>query len=938
MFTNDQNSAGWQYPTEAMLNDIVKGDKPTLRIDALQLRRLKESGNKHWRTVETAHDIDAPEWLPSPSDSLRLPCLVSISVWSISEKGVARKAIYAHSEQATIVQRRNTGTSDYFDILLDQAFVVEVDKFFTVKETSTTGSRHWRRTVTVQYTLEVSIHCPDLDNSAELLSKMEARELSNYSGVSAKDSVLNAIYTDLPECPPQGSLMQLRRSRGHKKLVLLDYGTDLSMGWSRNSGSPLHCHNRTRLENRRQLPTPSDFETHNQYTIQYTYQEGTVTRAYTQDDLNCVWCQSMAEEDRSSRGYFDRLALPCKTLDRLRFHYMTCHDNFRFEVANIVNEGGRLMVMISFTLTDIYSSSTPAEKPAHEEYSWIAPDRPFDLSRHVAGDESWAGGSKAKAKRGVGRPAKLREDVIAGASVMPDTTASKKRPSLDEVLDLPAPKRKKHTVPDVDGVTFYHNLSKQQIKTGELLRESDDEIYDDRLAQSQQHNFTELGLSSSECDFHQMFNRHVDAEQPASAIFSREAIIRFARAHQNKLSDEGWRHAFEKKLRHLRAHGVIDAEVMAFCFDMQNSVSDMKADDARNREVVEVNEGANQSNHEDEFHDIIKETLQTATIRNDRERFATTPKTASLQPKKGHKYSGKGADKEIIENGRGRLRDGSGSKPFATPSSKIVSPEMHARTSVTPARDISQSKKEIRFKYEGGHFVRRKDDEVVRVSAQITNWRAGDTRATSGHGGNNHDVAPIAHWVIEYTRAGASQQPRSSTAYAFVKADAQKSADNVVAEDLDFGKFVESLRRDLSYDPSLDDLVCRGEDDVVDVKSERQWREVLRSWEAEESLLPLHFKVLRKRKPTDPRQGSTNGAFKPFPAHGRRAALESKRVPIENKLGMCICGEPAAGGKGCIACDNPDCERQDFHMTCVGLEKRAMGWKCAACSVDSSVS
>jgi hypothetical protein len=33
------NVAGWEYPTAEMMKDLVKGQKPVLRVDGLQMRR-----------------------------------------------------------------------------------------------------------------------------------------------------------------------------------------------------------------------------------------------------------------------------------------------------------------------------------------------------------------------------------------------------------------------------------------------------------------------------------------------------------------------------------------------------------------------------------------------------------------------------------------------------------------------------------------------------------------------------------------------------------------------------------------------------------------------------------------------------------------------------------------------------------------------------------
>ena len=38
MSANEKREAGWDYPTAEMLKDLLKGQRPMLRLDALQVR------------------------------------------------------------------------------------------------------------------------------------------------------------------------------------------------------------------------------------------------------------------------------------------------------------------------------------------------------------------------------------------------------------------------------------------------------------------------------------------------------------------------------------------------------------------------------------------------------------------------------------------------------------------------------------------------------------------------------------------------------------------------------------------------------------------------------------------------------------------------------------------------------------------------------------
>ncbi|KAI7180996.1 hypothetical protein KC352_g23545 [Hortaea werneckii] len=212
------------------------------------------------------------------------------------------------------------------------------------------------------------------------------------------------------------------------------------------------------------------------------------------------------------------------------------------------------------------------EKPATEEYSWVAPRRPFDIAAHVSGDQSWIAGARSKAKRGPGRPPRSREDTEGSATSMPTVKVNRKRPSVENVQDVPEQRKRKFSDPQVQGITFYHALSKQRIRSGETLSESEDELYDARLIHSQRQAFRQVGLSKAEAAFHEAFNRHMDAEQPSSTILLREAIVRFARKTCVSLVDAVWLSAFEAKLKHLQAHRVIGDDVVAFCLEMRSTI------------------------------------------------------------------------------------------------------------------------------------------------------------------------------------------------------------------------------------------------------------------------------------------------------------------------------------------------------------------------------
>lgn len=986
MVANERRSAGWDYPTHEMLQDLVKGQKPVLRIDALQLRLRGVKNSNHWQTAQRSGDHDELEWLPVPSDDLHLPCHVTISVVESSN----RRSIYVHSLQGTIAKRQFASDGGHFyDITLCTPFLIELDKLFIATESGVNGSRHWKRTVTTKYTLEVAIKCQDSETTAALLGKLESVDPSNYAERPANEGTLRVVWSNLPQCPASGELLPAKHARGHKS-VELKYGMDISMGWARRKDSPLEMYNRERLAIGRQLPTPSASDDQevvktNQLAVRYSFKQGEETRAFTQDDLSCIWCQSVAgDNDHGFRDWYDKASVPCKSLNRLRLHYMTCHDHFKMEVGEVVNTEGGQVVPIAIALSEKHSSLTAMDSPAYhptlEEYSWTAPERPFDISAHVAGDESWVGGGKPKPKRASGRAPKAKEGAELGATAVP--VMSRKRAALDEVSDLPTPKRKRFKVPAVPGVTFYHNRSKQKIQPGEELSESDDEMYDDRLARSQQRNLAALGLSKTVCKFHQAFNRHLDAEQSSSKAFIVEALIRFARKHQTELWDDEWRHAFEEKLKHLESHGIISIDIVTACLDRQLSAMDEQHSGEANRAQDSCRANAENPRNDDEGSDLEMSDYEQPRARDNRNlptrlngegtdadpkskpeqrrlkgRFTSEPSSKGSSPrsKKGHKWSGGGADRDIVEAGRASLPNGTGRHPSFTSATKVDPLEVRSNAGTPRMGEIRETPQSERRRYVPGRYYPEDKDEELRSPGSgrskpsrafgLPNGNSLTERSVSELVDDGEELPSVAHRTIQYMRADTSQQGGSTTGYAFIKDSARhKPTAEVLAADLDFGKFVKTLRRELGFEQGRESLICRIGDGETDVASERTWYHVLKEWEGRMSLAPLVFEVMgmhrspqaqakvgaSKQQTTD----GDNGIATNSNANGLQKLQLQRSAPTKKKKGVCICGKPAEGGRGCIACDNHECERGTFHVSCAGVDKRTLGWRCAECSAS----
>ncbi|GAB1738043.1 hypothetical protein NU219Hw_g2551t1 [Hortaea werneckii] len=763
------------------------------------------------------------------------------------------------------------------------------------------------------------------------------------------------------------------------------------MGWSKDQGSPLEMYNRRQsTKQQQQLPTPNGSEDlemvspPTEYRIRYTFLDSNKTRAQVHDGLRCIWCSAGNSQKSDLAAY--------KSLDRLMLHYATHHDHFRCEVNDRRTVENQELINIMLSLADRPASHMTREKPATEEYSWVAPRRPFDIAAHVNGDQSWIAGARSKAKRGPGRPPRSREDTEASATSMPTVKANRKRPSVENVQDVPGQRKRKFSDPQVQGITFYHALSKQRIRSGETLSESEDEMYDDRLIHSQRQAFKQLGLSKAEAAFHEAFNRHMDAEQPSSTILLREAIVRFARKNCVSLIDAVWLGAFEAKLKHLQAHRVIGDDVVAFCLEMRPEIQQRRKHgkpDALGANGDSGN-GDVDGDGDTEMEDSVMQPSPPERQSGANGRFTRSVK-ASPGPEeassangvpeesleKAHRWTGGGAEKGVVEAGEAASGDSRSMSPIDTHMSINIDWENDARSKRAAGAKVPAVPKKPHIRSErgettldGGEGDQRgingsltENTEVrpgsVRISgvADVTSSAPGSKRLSSRHDrAEDQDGVPsIAYRLMQYRIASASPIVKTTRMNDFLFPSIGKPLDEITVDDLDYNKFVTMLNIQLGYQPGVDMLISRDPDGCsLPADNEDDWRNLLRTWERAESNDAILFKMtagsrvpkmpsLASRKGTEDRSAEIST---PALANGRKSASPEtfasrpstngeQRGPAlkaKSRMAGCPCGKPAEGGRDCIVCENPVCKPGVFHLACVGLERRAIGWHCSACS------
>lgn len=576
MIANEKRTSGWDFPTREMLEDLMKGQNPVLQLDSLQIRHPRSKASIRKRLRYQTNGSDGLDWLPDPNSDFRLPCRVGISV--LDTRTSRMKQTDVQTAAAVIVENRSDGSFPTFNIELRKPFLVELDKFFVVAETGTNGFRHWKRTITAKYALEITIQCEDSDDTAELLSRVEEKHITNYHETLANEGVLRTVWETLPECPPEGHLLPLKRAKGHKS-VELEYKLDVSMGWARKRESPLQRYNQilTEAQNAtRQLPTPSasdDLDKQpKKFVISYNYQDGLQIRTTSVEGLFCPFCRSGREHS---------------SFERLQLHLMTYHDHFKFDQENRSNEdSSTIRHVLWISLADEETDKVkPIEDGPIEEIrmNWVRPSRPFDINGYVRGTDRWGRQGKGRSGTRKGRAARDRDrDYVS----VPQPRPIRKRPAPEEVEDLPEYRPKKRQVPNVPGVTFYHTASKQALNPGDYVAESDDYVDESWLAQNQTFGLEELGISGTAQKFTNAFNKHLAREQSDSSILTKEALVRFARLHQEHLQDIEWQRQFRAKLNQLRDAGIIGDETVSYCVRQLRAISEAKTTDVEMESVA----------------------------------------------------------------------------------------------------------------------------------------------------------------------------------------------------------------------------------------------------------------------------------------------------------------------------------------------------------------
>jgi hypothetical protein len=569
MLALEDRRTSWDYPSTDLLDDSIHGSKPVLTIEGLRIRGL--SGKvappvEADRSSPTSdRDDGLPNWLPRPdAQRLLLQCRIQARIY---QRNSRESPLHVDMRSGTILQCENSGGRPSFDIKLDQPFHTELSKLLIVRECGSVGeSQRWRRAMSDRYSLEMTIECLDSDDAHQLLSKLDSIPTGARGHTVPSNCVLRTFWDALPECPTSGSTLPLLCTTNNTTLPLA-YGIEVSMGWI-HPESPLVQYNRglVNASRARHLLTPSasdDLEKlPSKWTIRYKFRDGFQVRELTKTSLECVHCGSGIEHSSFARLYL---------------HYTNSHQSWEYRA-----EGTEWMVSSGMTVVLwIQDAETPISTDSSRDrnMNWIAPSCPVDIAAYIYGEGPWINAGHNKHRSPMKRPGRaMRREISTSLALKPAMAAASarnkgKRHLPEEVKNLPLHVRKTYQVPNVPGVTFYRTTSKQAVRCGDELSESDEDIDDYWLTQRQRRDLMHLGDHAAVCKFHELFYVHINEERPSSDIHMQDAVVRFARKYLEQSRDPRWADAMRKKLLQLETGCVITGATVKYCTSLLDTAA-----------------------------------------------------------------------------------------------------------------------------------------------------------------------------------------------------------------------------------------------------------------------------------------------------------------------------------------------------------------------------
>lgn len=537
---HNQHATSWSLPPQQMLKDVVEARRPVLRMEP---KELKKAGpiSPDERKPRPA----SPEWLPD-LDCIRLKAIVTMK---ICDKG-GKRIFLQESKSATLVGFSPASEDYRFAIHMEKPFIVELNKLLIKADSSNETSAQWKKTSCGGPVVSFTISFLNSHDATQVLSNIDPEFAL---GTSPEGCELRASWQKLPVCPSPSRLHRVyRTSKGSAKP--LDFGLDFDMAWTEPKDTPLAATNRAYREvdsqgySKRPSIMPLVQQDTNTHRITYVYEGGALqARSIVGSGLRCIFCSSSHQ-----------------SFKRLHFHYLASHDHFSYDIVKESDTGSLVEVKIYVHVADKQYERASNNVSDEREIHWIRPTRPFDLDAYLNGTDMWTA-EKAMPRKAGGRAKSPTNQFAAPKAQMVTSKIHVKAP--EEIKELPRKMKRKHSIPELKGVTFFRTVSKRRVETGEELSESDDDVdvFWQRMAQGTR---SLPNLAGPARDFAALYDEHMHAEDPVGDLYIGDAVLRFTRAHKQQLAHPELYPEYLKKLSQLRESGLVTENMCRHCIGL----------------------------------------------------------------------------------------------------------------------------------------------------------------------------------------------------------------------------------------------------------------------------------------------------------------------------------------------------------------------------------
>ena len=484
----------------------------------------------------------------------------ALTIWD--SRSTRKQYVAMQTKVCTITTSRSTTHGESARIEMDCPFALKASELAVSEGTGRLGNI--RSIVSASYLMQITLYATDvLDPWPPIPLKLKAPKVAQSfdHGEIVKAPMLLGKWAKLPDCPVTGTLLDVSAYQD-SKAYKTKLGLEADVKWM-VSPSPLMIQN-LRLK---KDPSPTDARLPTPIsepdipmpviTVKWSFPEWPQRKeTILVSGYLCLFC--------------NRLNL--RSMEAFHFHLINDHDNFKFLLtseATIVARRSNIAVKVKVELADDYRERASNDVMDDREMLWERPRRSFDIAQYLKGDESWTG-----------RPGK-RVSVNPAPRLNPESSSSSRESSRNDrgtwkpfnpalVKDFPSPDRKKHVVPPApEGIKYFRSVTKRQLKEGELISESDDEMDQDWLQQKHDETIEDfMDIAAPEKEFIKVYDAHMLVENLSSSLHLADALIRFCRTHKGLLARRDMSLEFYKNATNLLLHGAIKPSVIKSCADI----------------------------------------------------------------------------------------------------------------------------------------------------------------------------------------------------------------------------------------------------------------------------------------------------------------------------------------------------------------------------------